>query len=237
MKLMNCGRANQPLGARLEHTSGEVVPVRFLKLRHHHELGGLVLSHLVTSHDEPPDHVFGRAGVLGALTGRDFSGPGWALHHLPLEKQTALERLPGNPPEEHVVVLSDSSGTVLLFDVASPSEADAVMGTIKEETLMLSDAVRRSTLYGKAVRKVQQTGHVFAGSEPNVCINVGWDCTFNTYFAHVWDGGELERGDLLLWLGNEPGQVETINGLMGPLDPFGEIPPNLVDHFRLLEFE
>jgi hypothetical protein len=64
----------------------------------------------------------------------------------------------------------------------------------------------------------------FTGNKTNLRIVVGWDRPLQTFFAQVWDGGELEEGNLLLWVGAGPPPVETLKELAELLAPFGVIP-------------
>lgn len=73
--------------------------------------------------------------------------------------------------------------------------------------------------------------HEFTGNRPNLQIVVGWDRPLDTYFAQVWDGGELEEGNLLLWLGADLERVE-IDDLAAELAPFGGIPAQVLDQLR-----
>ena len=51
--------------------------------------------------------------------------------------------------------------------------------------------------------------YTFTGNRSQLRIVVGWDRPLQTYFAQVWDGGELEAGNLLLWAGAEFGGMDT----------------------------
>jgi len=74
--------------------------------------------------------------------------------------------------------------------------------------------------------------YTFTGNKPQLKIVVGWDRPLQTYFAQVWDGGKLERGDLLLWAGAGPPPVPTVDALAELLGPFGGIPADVVAQLR-----
>lgn len=74
--------------------------------------------------------------------------------------------------------------------------------------------------------------HTFTGDKPNLRIVVGWDRPLRSYFAQVWDGGELEAGELLLWAGAGPEPVPTTDALAELLAPFGGIPGEVLDRLR-----
>jgi hypothetical protein len=74
--------------------------------------------------------------------------------------------------------------------------------------------------------------HTFTGNRAGIRIVVGWDRPLETYFAQVWDGGELEEGNLLLWLRTDPKQTETIEDLAAQLTPFGGLPEGVLDLLR-----
>ncbi|MFO0849921.1 MAG: hypothetical protein U0871_15405 [Gemmataceae bacterium] len=70
--------------------------------------------------------------------------------------------------------------------------------------------------------------YTFTGNRPCFRIVVGWDRPLETYFAQVWDGGELETGDLLLWAGAGVEPVPTVAALAELLAPFGTLPEDIV---------
>jgi hypothetical protein len=70
------------------------------------------------------------------------------------------------------------------------------------------------------------------GNKRNLRIVVGWDRPLQTYFAQVWDGGKLEKGNLLLWVGAAPPPVETVEQLAELLAPFGTIPNDVASQLR-----
>jgi len=72
----------------------------------------------------------------------------------------------------------------------------------------------------------------FTGNQPNLRIVVGWDRPLQTYFAQVWDGGELEPGDLLLWAGAGPEPVPTVEDLAALLAPYGSIPGDIASELE-----
>lgn len=74
--------------------------------------------------------------------------------------------------------------------------------------------------------------YTFPGNTPGLVIVAGWDNPLETYFAQVWDGGEPEAGDLLLWLGGERGEVVTISALVDHLAPYAEIPEETLTSLR-----
>ena len=74
--------------------------------------------------------------------------------------------------------------------------------------------------------------YTFSGNQPHLRIVVGWDRPLRTYFAQVWDGGELGAGALVLWAGAGPDRVQTVEDLADLLAPHGEIPDAVVAQLR-----
>lgn len=74
--------------------------------------------------------------------------------------------------------------------------------------------------------------YTFTGNRSHLRIVVGWDRPLQTYFAQVWDGGQLETGNLVLWVGAEFEQVPTVDALAEQLAPFGSVPVEIVVQLR-----
>lgn len=74
--------------------------------------------------------------------------------------------------------------------------------------------------------------YTFPGNRPHRRIVVGWDRPLRSYFAQVWDGGEYESGDLVLWVGAGPEPVPTVEALAELLAPFGDIPDDVATQLR-----
>jgi hypothetical protein len=70
--------------------------------------------------------------------------------------------------------------------------------------------------------------YTFEGNRPELSIVVGWDNPLKTFFAQVWDGGGLEKGDLMLWVGAGADKVPTPDALAGLVAPFGVIPADVL---------
>jgi hypothetical protein len=68
-------------------------------------------------------------------------------------------------------------------------------------------------------------------------IVVGWDRPLSTFFTQVWDGGNLEQGDLALWTGMTSGGVPTFKALEKSLKPFGKIPGDIAAEVRQDQYE
>lgn len=234
MKLMNWVRASLSTRPPREESGSEFVPVRFLKLIRRHELGGLALSHLVTNPDELPDYVLGRAGTLCKYTLEDFARTGWALHPITRKQETMLERLPGSPPQEQVVVLSDHRGTVLLFDVASSEEAADVMAAAEHAAFA---AARRAELE----QPFAMSRYEFAGGQPGMRVVVGWNEYLNTHYAEVWDTDEESYPVARFGVRTEG--LDSVAELAEVVRPYGEIPSDLIDQlngdddYRIIRYE
>lgn len=70
--------------------------------------------------------------------------------------------------------------------------------------------------------------YTFEGNRPEFSIVVGWDNPLESYFAQVWDGGELEKGNLRLWAGAGPERVTTVATLAMLVAPYGQIPAEIL---------
>ena len=70
--------------------------------------------------------------------------------------------------------------------------------------------------------------YTFEGNRPALSIVVGWDNPLKTYFAQVWDGGGLEKGDLKLWVGAGADKVPTPEALAELVAPYGDIPAEVL---------
>jgi hypothetical protein len=68
----------------------------------------------------------------------------------------------------------------------------------------------------------------FEGNRPEFSIVVGWDNPLGSYFAQVWDGGELEEGNLRLWVGAGADKVPTVEALAGLVASYGIIPAEVL---------
>lgn len=222
MKLMNWVRANLSTRPPREGSGGEFVPIRFLKLIRRHELGGLDVSHLVTNPDEIPDFVMGRAGTLRNFTPEDFSETGWALHRITPQQEAMLERLPGKPPQEQVVVMSDHRGTVLLFDVTSPAEAAAVMDAAERAT-------RATARRAEAEQPFSMSRYEFTGGRPGMRVVVGWNYHLHTHYAEVWDDTSEEDHPVSRF-GVRGEGLETVEMLAEVVRPYAEIPGDILGH-------
>jgi hypothetical protein len=220
MKMMNWVRANLPVRRQREEMSGEYEAIRFLKMQRRHDLGGLVLSHLVTNPDELPDHVLGRAATPRTVTAQGFLGTGWSLCGIAPEQQATLERLPGKPPQEQVVVLSDRSGTVLLFDVASPAEAAEVMTAAERATCATA---RRA----EAEHPFSMSRFEFTGGQPGMRVVVGWNYHLNTHYAEVWDDTDEENYPVSRFGVRREG-LDTVEDLAEVVRPYAEIPGDIL---------
>lgn len=99
----------------------------FLKLQSRQPLGGLVLTHFVTNPEERPDHVFRHDCRFRTFTQGDFATTRWAVEKITPAEDAALERRSFEAPREHLVVLTDESGTVLVQDYCSADRAELLM--------------------------------------------------------------------------------------------------------------
>jgi hypothetical protein len=70
--------------------------------------------------------------------------------------------------------------------------------------------------------------YTFEGRRPGLSIVVGWDNPLKTYFAQVWDGGALEKGNLKLWVGAGEDKVPTPEALAELVEPYGDIPAEIL---------
>ena len=64
--------------------------------------------------------------------------------------------------------------------------------------------------------------HTIHANEPNISVTVGFDPPLNTFFAHVarTDSQHEDDGDLILWLGTTPGEIQNAGDLITPLAPY-----------------
>src|SRR5688572_29195718 len=62
-------------------------------------------------------------------------------------------------------------------------------------------------------------------------IVVGWDNPIETFFVQVWDESS-EADDPVLWVGAKPQEVATVEALAALLQPYGEIPDELLMQLR-----
>jgi hypothetical protein len=99
----------------------------FLKLQRCQPVGGLVIAHYLTNPDERPDHVFRHECKFRTDTQGDFETRRWAVEKITPDQDAMLERRPGGPPQEHLVVLTDAVGNVLLQDYCSAERATLLM--------------------------------------------------------------------------------------------------------------
>jgi hypothetical protein len=104
----------------------------FLKLVKQRLLDGLVLGHYVTNPDEPPDHVFHHDCRFRTFTQGDFETTRWTVKALTEEEDALLEWLPGKSRSEHLMVLSDESGNVILQDYCTAHEAEQAMARVEK---------------------------------------------------------------------------------------------------------
>ncbi|MFO0849922.1 MAG: hypothetical protein U0871_15410 [Gemmataceae bacterium] len=109
----------------LEHSS-----TIFLKLQTRHAVGALVIAHYVTNPDERPDHVFRHDCRFRTYRQGDFETTRWAVEKLTPTADVLLERVPDGPPPEHLVVLTDAEGNVLLQDYCSAERAALLMDAV-----------------------------------------------------------------------------------------------------------
>jgi hypothetical protein len=73
--------------------------------------------------------------------------------------------------------------------------------------------------------------HRFTTKEHTIVL--GWDNPLQTFFAQVWPGHDDDAWEEpLLWVGCLAGELATIDALTGALEPFGEIPEDLVALLR-----
>jgi hypothetical protein len=105
----------------------------FLKLVSHHTAGGLVISHYVADPEERPDHVFQHDAIQRSRTQGDFVTTRWTVKAITPEEDALLERVSREHRSEHLVVLSDGSGNVILHDYYTAEKAERAM-TLAEQS-------------------------------------------------------------------------------------------------------
>jgi hypothetical protein len=72
-----------------------------------------------------------------------------------------------------------------------------------------------------------------AGNNPKHEISVGWDAPLTTFFAQVFDSdSEDDMDEPVLWLGDEPMQIPTLELLIQRLAPFASIPPDILEKLQ-----
>jgi hypothetical protein len=104
----------------------------FLKLVSRHTAGGLVISHYVADPDERPDHVFRHDAIQRSRTQGDFVTTRWTVKAITPAEDTLLERVPREHPSEHLVVLSDRSGNVIMQDYCTAEAVERAMALAEE---------------------------------------------------------------------------------------------------------
>jgi hypothetical protein len=104
----------------------------FLKLVNRHTAGGLVISHYVTNPDERPDHVFRHDAIQRSHTQGDFVTTRWTVAAITPEEDGLLERVSREHRSEHVIVLSDCSGNVILQDYYTAEKAERAMTLVEQ---------------------------------------------------------------------------------------------------------
>jgi hypothetical protein len=74
----------------------------------------------------------------------------------------------------------------------------------------------------------------FPGLNPNHLISVGWDAPLTTFFAQVFDSSDddEDKNEPILWLGDEPRQIPTLEMLVKELAPFASIPPDILQNLE-----
>jgi hypothetical protein len=215
----------------------------FLKLVSRHKADGLVLGHYVTNPVERPDYVFQHdCRARRFVRQSDFGTTRWTVKAITPEEDALLEQLPGEHRSENLIVLSDNKGNVILQDFCTADEATRTLGLVECAQMSfaseyIGDESGEPALTKRKTPLEQTTDelvsrHTFTGNQPNLRIMVGWDRPLQSYFAQVWDGGELGSGNLLLWAGAEAKRVPTIDALVELLAPFGRIPDEVLDELR-----
>jgi len=64
-----------------------------------------------------------------------------------------------------------------------------------------------------------------------VCATVGWDRPLQTFFAQVFfrTEDEPDEGEALIWVGTEPGELLSADGVIALVDPHVDVPADLAD--------
>ena len=74
--------------------------------------------------------------------------------------------------------------------------------------------------------------HAVRSNNPALEIIVGWDPPLNTFFAQVIRTdltNDTDEDNIVLWIGATSNEIERANSLIGPLAPYGTVPPALVE--------
>jgi hypothetical protein len=69
----------------------------------------------------------------------------------------------------------------------------------------------------------------FPGHHPNHLISVGWDAPLTTFFAQIFSSDE-DEDEPILWLGDEPRQIPTLEMLVKEVAEVATIPPDILEN-------
>ena len=74
--------------------------------------------------------------------------------------------------------------------------------------------------------------HAVTSNNPALDIIVGWDPPLETFFAQVMRTDltdDAHENHVVLWIGTANREIERAESLIGPLAPYGAVPPALVE--------
>ena len=74
--------------------------------------------------------------------------------------------------------------------------------------------------------------HAVTSNNPALDIIVGWDPPLETFFAQVTRtdlSADTGEDQIVLWIGTASNEIEQAESLIGPLAPYGAVPPTLVE--------
>jgi hypothetical protein len=128
LRLIRGGNLNPRLSPWGPWECGSILP---LKLVSRHRAGGLVIGHYATHPGERPDHVFRhecrmRTFLKFALEFR------LAVKEITTDQDTAFKHWPDCRLGEHLVVLSDEAGTVVLYNFCDAKQAKRAMAVAEQ---------------------------------------------------------------------------------------------------------